>query len=124
MKKLYRMFRRGSRYYVEHAETRRQTSLGTNDEAEAIRLFAAKNEAVQTPRLNLALARTYLSAHDERMIERTWTEVMAEIVERAKTKSRVRYERAMRDRAFDLIRDRRMIETTAEDFLTVLRTGK
>jgi len=29
MKKLYRLFRRGRRYYVEHVETRRQTSLGT-----------------------------------------------------------------------------------------------
>jgi hypothetical protein len=55
------MFQRGSRYYVEHVETRRQTSLGTSDEAEAVRLFAAKNEAALTPRLNLALARIYLS---------------------------------------------------------------
>lgn len=124
MKKLYRMFRRGSRYYVEHVETRRQTSLGTSNETEAIRLFAAKNEAVQAPRLNLALARTYLSAHDERMIERIWADVMNEIVARTKAKSRARYERAMRDAAFDLIRSRKLIETTAEDFLTVLRMGK
>ena len=124
MQKLYRMFKRGSRYYVEHVETRKQTSLGTSDKAEALRLFSAKNEAAQAPRLNLALARTYLSAHDQRMIVRTWTEVMNEIVERSKNKSRARYERAMRDRAFDLLRDRKMIETTAEDFLIVLRTGK
>jgi hypothetical protein len=58
------------------------------------------------------------------MIERTWAEVMTEIVERAKAKSRARYERAMRDRAFDLIRNRKMVETTAEDFLNVLRAGK
>lgn len=124
MKKLYRMFRRGRRFYVEHVETRQQTSLGTSDEAEAIRLFAAKNEAAQAPRLNLALARTYLSAHDTRMIERTWTDVMSEIVERAKSRSRPRYDRAMRDQAFDLIRGRKLIETTTEDFLTVLRMGK
>jgi integrase len=124
MKKFYRMFRRGNRYYVEHVETRQQTSLGTSNHAEALRLWSAKNEAIQAPVLNLALARTYLSAHDQRMIERTWADVIVEIVSRAKPKSRARYERAMRDQAFDLIRDRKLIETTAQDFLTVLRAGK
>ena len=38
--------------------------------------------------------------------------------------SRARYERAMRDKAFELIRARKLVETTAEDFLTVLRLGK
>lgn len=123
MKKLYRMFRRGSRYYVEHVETRQQTSLGTSDESEALRLWTAKNESAQAPSLNLALARTYLSAHDQRMIERTWSEVMAETISRTTPKSRPRYERAMKDQAFDLIRDRKLIETTAEDFLAVMREG-
>lgn len=57
MKKFYRMFRRGTRYYVEHVETRKQTSLGTSNETEALRLFAVRNEAAQAPRLNLVLAR-------------------------------------------------------------------
>ncbi len=123
MKKIYRMFRRGSRYYVEHVETRQQTSLGTSNEAEALRLWAARNESAQSPALNLALARTYLSAHDQRMIERAWSGVMVEMVSRSKPKSRPRYERAMRDAALDSIRDRKLIETTAEDFLAVLRAG-
>jgi len=78
MKKFYRMFRRGNRYYVEHVETRQQTSLGTSNHVEALRLWSAKNEAIQAPVLNLTLARTYLSAHDQRMIERTWADVIAE----------------------------------------------
>ena len=123
MKKLYRMFRRGSRYYVEHVETRQQTSLGTSNESEALRLWTAKNESAQAPALNLALARTYLSAHDQRMIERTWSEVMAEIVSRTTPKSRPRYERAMKDQALDLIRDRNLIQTTPEEFLAVMRQG-
>ena len=123
MKKLYRMFRRGRRYYVEHVQTRQQTSLGTSNHAEALRLWTAKNEAAQAPRLNLALARAYLSAHDQRVIERTWADVMNEFVRRAKPKTQARYERAVREAAFDSIRDRKLIETTAEDFLTVLRVG-
>jgi hypothetical protein len=50
----------------------------------------------------LAIARVYLAAHDKEMIERTWSVVIAESLRRAKAKSRPRYERAMRDRAFDL----------------------
>ena len=96
MKKLYRLFRRKTRFYAEHVETRKQASLQTSDEAEALRLLTAKNEAAQAPRLNLALARTYLSAHDQRMVERSWAEVMVEIIQRAKPNSRARYERAMR----------------------------
>src|SRR5262245_51004055 len=108
MKKLYRMVRRGRRYYVEHVETGQQTSLGTSNHAEALRLWTAKNEAAQAPRLNLALARAYLSAHDQRMIERTCSEVMTEIVVRSKPKSKERYERAVREGAFDSIRNRRI----------------
>jgi hypothetical protein len=123
MKKLYRLFRRRNRYYVEHVETRQQTSLGTGNHAEAVRLWAAKNEAAQAPRLNLALARAYLGAHDQRMIERTWRDVMDEALRRSRPQSRERYERAVNQAAFDSIRDRRLIETTAEDFLLVLRVG-
>lgn len=57
------------------------------------------------------------------MIERTWSEVMAKIISGTTNKSRPRYERAMRDEAFDLIRDRKLIQTTAEDFLTVMQGG-
>ena len=123
MKKFYRMFRRGPRYYIEHVETRKQTSLGTGDYNEALRLFTARNEAAQAPCLNLALARTYLSAHDQTMIERSWSVVMTEIISRTTKKSRPRYERAMKDHAFNSIRDRKLIQTTSEDFLAVMRIG-
>lgn len=48
---------------------------------------------------------------------------MAEIVNCTTPKSQPRYERTMKDQAFDLIRDRKLIETTAEDFLAVMREG-
>ena len=46
MKKLYRLFRRGGRYYAEHVETRKQTSLQTGNEAETMRLVAATRTKV------------------------------------------------------------------------------
>lgn len=124
MKKLYRVFRRGNRYYAEHVETRRQTSLHTGNEAEALRLVAAKNEAAQSPRLNLALARTYLSAHDTGMVDRTWTQVMTEITQHGRASTRARYERAIRDKAFDGLRQRKLVETSSDELLAVLRSVK
>lgn len=94
MKKIYRLFRRRNRYYLEHVGTRRQTSLGTSNHTEAVRLWAARNEAAQSPRLNLALAQTHLGAHDQRTIDRTWREVMEEVRQRTKPKSQARQERA------------------------------
>lgn len=124
MKKLYRIFRRGRRYYSEHVETRRQTSLGTSDKTEALRLIAAKNEAAQMPILNIALARTYMSAHDQRMIDRTWISVMDEIVRHGAESTRARYFRAVKSQAFDGLRLRRVVETTSDDFISILRTAK
>lgn len=121
MKKLYRLFRRGRKYYCEHVETRKQTSLGTANETEALRLLAARNEADQRPTLNLALARTYMHAHDQKMIERTWEAVMAELCEHGKTSSKERAARAMKHVSFDFIRNRRIVETSAEDLLSILK---
>jgi integrase len=124
MKKLYRLFRRGDRYYAEHVETRKQTSLRTGNEAEALRLVAAKNEAAQAPMLNLALARTYMTAHDLRMIDRTWNEVMEEICQHGGASTRARYRRAVADKAFDSLRNRRLVETTSDELLAILHSCK
>ncbi len=46
------------------SESRKKQSLRTRSKSEARRLLAAKNESARQPQLNLALAKTYLSAHD------------------------------------------------------------
>ncbi len=66
MKKFYRLFRRNRRYYIEHVETRRQISLGTSNHAEAVRLWAARNEAAQAPGRQFRLSHWMPSA-------RNWT---------------------------------------------------
>ena len=79
----------------------------------------AKNEAHKQPSLNLALGRAYLSAHDPRLCTRTWQAVMDEMATHGKPATHKRCKRAMRSRAFDPIREKPLVETTADDILPI-----
>ena len=55
--------------------------------------------------------------------QRTWQHVFDEIVKLKAGPTQVRWKVAAKDRAFDLIRSRLLIETQAEHFLEVLKKG-
>jgi hypothetical protein len=122
------LFRRNGVFYSEDTLNGQQTSLRTKDEGEALTLLHAKNEAHRQPAINLQIAKSYLAATDEKLIKRTWREVMEEFINFQKQKNEVsncaRSERAVADPAFNLIRDKPLIETRAEHFLQVLNSGK
>jgi hypothetical protein len=82
--KRFIMFRRAGVYYSEDTTTRKQHSLRTKDEAEALTLLHSKNEAHRQPVLNLHIARTYLTATDPEIAKRTWQAPMDEMT-RTKT---------------------------------------
>jgi hypothetical protein len=117
------MFRRGNYFWSHDGETGNQESLRTKDKAAALRLLHAKNEACQQPILNLQIARTYLTASDPEIGKRTWQTVMNEIVLTKKNATGIRWDRAIRDKAFDLLRKRLLLETRPEHFLETLRLG-
>jgi integrase len=124
MKQRFILYRRNNgRFYAEDTVTKKQSSLKTRDEAEALTLLHSKNEAFRQPVLNLQIARTYLSATDANAAKRTWQTPMDEMTATKTGETRVRYERAMRDVAFDSIRKLPILETHAEHFLKVLRNG-
>ncbi len=123
MKTRFRLFRRGNYFWSHDGETGKQETLRTKDKATALRLLHSKNEAYQQPVLNLQIARTYLTASDPEIAKRTWQTVMNEIVLTKKYATRVRWERAIKDKAFDRLRDRPLLETRAEHFLDALRQG-
>jgi hypothetical protein len=64
MKSRFILFRRAGAFYSEDTTTRKQISLRTKDDAEALALLHSKNEAHRQPVLNLQIARTYLTATD------------------------------------------------------------
>ncbi|MGO9199291.1 MAG: hypothetical protein ACLQM8_01975 [Limisphaerales bacterium] len=105
MKQRFILFRRAGVYYSEDTTTRKQISLRTKDEAEALTLLHSKNEAHRQPILNLHIARTYLAATDPEIAQRTWQAPMDEMTRTKTGPTLIRYNRAMQDRAFDISRE-------------------
>jgi integrase len=124
MKTRYIMFPRNGIYYCEDTSTGKQTSLRTRDEAEAKSLLNAKNEAVRQPVLNLHIARAYLTASDPAYTQRTWQSVMNQFQARGRETSRERYATVFKSKAFNDLRGKILLETTAEDFFAVFKYGK
>jgi hypothetical protein len=123
MKNHYRMFLRGNVFYAHDSETGKQTSLRTRDRRKADRLLLAKNEADEQPLMNLAMARTYLAAHDPKLVTRTWADVIEIFSDNGRGTTRERCQRAFSSAPFNFIRNKALVETTSEDFLNVLRCG-
>lgn len=125
MKQRFILYRRNNgKFYCEDTVTKKQSSLKTTDENEATTLLNAKNESFRQPILNMQIARTYLRATDSEAAKRTWQVPMIEAAATKKGRTRERYERAIQDKAFDLIRNLPILETHAEHFLRVLKEGK
>ena len=126
MRQQYRLYRRknGGRYYIHDDVTGKQESLGTSDRATAVRLFHSKSEAVQQPAVNLQIARAYLAASDPQIATRNWQFVMDEMVKLKKGETQHRWQTAIKDKAFNIIRHLPILETRPENFLRVLETGK
>jgi integrase len=125
MKHRFILYRRkaGGMFYLEDTETRKQESLGTRDRAEATSLLNARNEAVRQPQLNLHIAKAYLAGTDSGVATRTWQQALDAIVETKSGSTQDRWRRAAKEEALDLIRERVIIETQAEQLLACLKAG-
>jgi integrase len=123
--KRYRLVYRGIRntYYSFDTHINKRESLGTGNKDEAQRVIDAKNEAVLHPGMNLQIAQVYLQYSDPSLATRTWQQVLEQIVAKKHGSTQARWQCAARDQAFDLIRHRKVIETTSEHFLAVLAAG-
>jgi len=117
------MFNRAGVYYSEDTVTRKQHSLRTKNEAEALTLLHSKNEAFRQPVLNLQIARTYLTAIDPEVAKRTWQTAMDELTKTKMGNTHHRHVTAMKDKAFDLIRNLPILETQSAHFLKALELG-
>src|ERR1039457_2934456 len=123
MKQRFIMFRRAGVFYYEDTATGKQISLRTKDEAEALTLLHSKNESFRQPVLNLHIARTSLAASDPEIARRTWQAPMDEMTRTKTGPTLIRCQRAMKDKAFDLIRDLPILETHSAQLLKVLEAG-
>ena len=124
MKRAYRLFRRKNGvFYLHNNATGEQRSLRTSDRAEAEKLLTAENEARKDSALNLELGKVYIRAADPEMAKRTWQAVMDDLSSHGKEQTQARCKREMASKAFDIIRDKPLIQTTAEDLKAVLKRG-
>jgi integrase len=126
MRKRYRLIRRGIRhdaFYCVDTQTKKRTSLKTNNEDEAQQIVDAKNQAERQPALNLQIARAYLAGSDSGINTRTWLDALNHLVKMKHGANQERWRRAIPDKAFDLIRHLPIIETKAETLLKVLQQG-
>jgi integrase len=123
MKQRFILFRRAGVFYSEETATGKQISLRTKDQAEAITLLNTKNEAPRQPAMNLQIAQVYLQHADPTLAQRTWQDVMDAMLPLKNGPTQARWASAMRDRAIDLIRSRKLMETASEHFLQVLNAG-
>jgi integrase len=124
MRDRFRMFRRKSGiFYLFDSALDKQSSLKTAHEPEARRILTAKNEAEKQPHLNLEIARAYLAATEQSLITRTWADAMEAIIDSKDGPTRERWERAVKDPAFDIIRQTPIVETKPEHFEAVLKRG-
>jgi hypothetical protein len=123
MKNQYRKFRRGNVWWCQNNETGKQESLGTKDKSEADRLMGIKNQPFQFSAFNLQLARTHLQMSNPEIRTRTWQQVMDAVVQTKSGETKIRYERAVKDKAFDPIRNLVAIETQAETLYDVMAKG-
>ena len=123
MKSKFILFKRAGVYYSEDTTTGKQHSLRTKDEAEALALLHSKNEAHRQPVLNLHIARAYLTATDPEVAKRTWQVPMDEMTKTKTGPTHARHLVAMKDKAFDIIRNLPILETHSAHFLKVLELG-
>ncbi len=125
MRARYRLYFREAtgRYYIHDDLTGKQESLHTKDKATAERLFHSRNEAEKQPAINLQIARAYLAATDSQISTRTWQNVMDEMVKLKTDSTRYRWQTAIKDNAFDIIRKLPVLQTRPEHFLRTLEAG-
>ncbi len=124
MKQRYTVFRRENGiYYSLDTVTRKRNSLNTTDREEARRFLNALNEACKQPAINLQIAQVYLQHSDPDYAKRDWQHVMDEMGRAKSGSTKKRWDVAMKDKAFDLIRDLALIKTQAEHFFEALHKG-
>ena len=121
MRQRFYLFKRGEVYYLQDGLTGKQQSLQTRDRIAAERLWHARNEATASPGINLALARVYLSANDPQMLARTWQTAIEEFCSRGQPQTQAFRRRKLGHPAFASLRPKALVETTAADFLAVLK---
>ena len=124
MKERFYLYRRRQTFYVQDSQTGKQQSLETKDRNVARRLLEIKRQAADSPSFNKIILKTCLSANDSLLGERTWKTVTDQMGAHGKESTKTRCACAFNSKWFNPIRQKKLIDTTADDFLAVLTVPK
>jgi hypothetical protein len=124
MKQRFYIYRRRDVYYLQDSRTGKQQSLETKDKNEALRLLEIKRQSTADISFNQIILKTCLATQDPLLAKRTWLIVMEQIQTHGKESSQKRYARAMKSKAFHRLRNVKLVETNADDFLAILNKAK
>ena len=106
MKQRYRVFRRENGiYYSLDTLTKKRNSLNTTDRREARRLAQRPERSLQTTGREPANRPRLSAASDPQIATRNWQFVMDEMVKTKKRRDQKRWQTAIKDKAFDSIRN-------------------
>jgi integrase len=126
MKSRFRLIRRGTRggtFYCVDSQTGKRTSLKTADEDEARQLVECRNQAIRESAMNLQKAQIYLQHGDPALASRTRQDVMTQMLSMRTGENQARWDRGIREKAFDLLRHRKLTETNGEHLLATMKAG-
>lgn len=123
MKEKFWLCKRGRVFYLCDSETGKRASLHTQNQQEAQRMLRARIESAGNPSLGLAMARAYLTACDKTLLVRTWSDVMEHYCSQGQPQTQALRRRRLKSSVFHSIRQRKLLETTSDHFLTVLKSG-
>jgi hypothetical protein len=76
------------------------------------------------PQLNLQIAKAYLAGTDSGVSKRTWQDAFNAITENKHGSTQERWQRAVKQKAFDLILPLIIIETQAEQLFACLKPDR
>lgn len=124
MKQQFYIYRRRGMFYLQDSRTGKQQSLETKDRNAALRLLEIKRQSVVDTGFNQVMLKTCLATQDPLLTKRTWQTVMEQMQTHGKDSSKRRCIRAMKSKAFDKLRNVKLLETRAEDFLAILTGAK
>lgn len=121
MKDRYRLHRRANGMcYLHDRKTGSRESLNTKDEGTALKLIQAKNQAFSQPTFNREMAKVFLKAQDPKFCERTWHDVANLIDAAYEGSTKSRFGKFVRSVPMQLLVNLRLIDTTADDFLSTM----
>ncbi|MEI6075586.1 MAG: hypothetical protein WCS94_08440 [Verrucomicrobiota bacterium] len=123
MKKRFRLCKRGRAYYAFDSTNSQRVSLRTDQKEDAEKLLHAKNKATGKSGLGLALAKAYLGAYDEKLNHRTRQTVIDEFCSRGQPQTQAFRKRKLERKVYTPLRNKSLLEATAEDFRLILNAG-